>query len=194
MSETPSNPLLKEYLGPRGIPQATYTMTGLQRLAFLAVLAAIIGLAAGGWALQLNAVLAVFFLLSTLYRLYLVDISLRRPQEIQLDELADREDWPSYVIQVPMYKEPRAAPEIVKAMTALDYPKDRMTVQLLIEEDDAETRQAARSARLEPPLEVVLIPVSEPRTKPKACNVGLALAKATTLLSTMPRTVLKPIS
>jgi cellulose synthase/poly-beta-1,6-N-acetylglucosamine synthase-like glycosyltransferase len=52
-----------------------------------------------------------------------------------------------------------------------------LQILLLIEEDDSETRLALRSTDLGEQFEVVLIPPSLPRTKPKALNVGLTMAR-----------------
>jgi cellulose synthase/poly-beta-1,6-N-acetylglucosamine synthase-like glycosyltransferase len=57
-----------------------------------------------------------------------------------------------------------------------DYPKDALDVKLLVESDDIETVTAAllmSSAHIE----VIVVPAGAPRTKPKALNVGLALAR-----------------
>ena len=58
----------------------------------------------------------------------------------------------------------------------MDYPVDRMQILLLVEADDRQTQQAIATAGVLPPFEVVLVPVSQPRTKPKACNHGLNCA------------------
>jgi cellulose synthase/poly-beta-1,6-N-acetylglucosamine synthase-like glycosyltransferase len=47
----------------------------------------------------------------------------------------------------------------------------------LLEEDDHDTIAAARLATSALPREIILIPKGQPRTKPKACNLGLLGAK-----------------
>jgi cellulose synthase/poly-beta-1,6-N-acetylglucosamine synthase-like glycosyltransferase len=147
-------------LGPRGFAQADHLLSGGQKLTLLAAAALLvaIGIQVGlrDFLLGVNAVITTLFLLATLYRLYLIDISLKRRREIRIpaDSLQPPDgEWPRYVIQVPLYKEPHALPHLVKALSELDYPVDRLTVT------------------------VVEIPVVYPRTKPKACNVGLAVAE-----------------
>ncbi|MDF5753626.1 glycosyltransferase [Spongiactinospora sp. TRM90649] len=88
--------------------------------------------------------------------------------------LAD-DTLPVYTVLVPLYREAKVLPRLLERLRLLDYPRDRLQILLLVEEDDAETRTAM--PELEPPFEVVLIPPSHPRTKPKACNVGLARAR-----------------
>ena len=91
------------------------------------------------------------------------------------DELAslDRSRLPTFSILVPAYKEPVFLPNLVANLTALDYPKDRLEIKLLLEEDDVETIEAAVALHLEDPFEVVIVPHVGPRTKPKALNYAL---------------------
>jgi cellulose synthase/poly-beta-1,6-N-acetylglucosamine synthase-like glycosyltransferase len=66
---------------------------------------------------------------------------------------------------------------LVKALDELDYPAEKKDVQLLLEADDTDTLAAVGELSLPPGFRVTLIPPSEPRTKPKACNIGLARAR-----------------
>jgi glycosyltransferase XagB len=149
-------------------------------LALLGLVAAGINLGPEKLLLILNSIFTTFFLLATLYRLLLMDTALRRHHELSIpdDQLrTPAEGWPSYVVQVPLYKERHALPHLVKALGQLDYPKDKLDIQLLIEADDRDTQEALAKITIAPPFRVVSIPVSHPRTKPKACNVGLASAE-----------------
>ncbi len=84
---------------------------------------------------------------------------------------------PEYTVLVPLYKEAEVLPTLASALQALRYPKDRLDVKLLLEEDDKETIDAAIRAKLPSYMEIVVVPSSEPKTKPKACNYGLAKAR-----------------
>lgn len=84
---------------------------------------------------------------------------------------------PTYTILVPLYKEASVLPTLAKAIQDLQYPKDRLDVKFLLEEDDTETIEACRTANLSSYIELLIIPMSEPRTKPKACNYGLTKAR-----------------
>ncbi|GIF24623.1 cellulose synthase/poly-beta-1,6-N-acetylglucosamine synthase-like glycosyltransferase [Actinoplanes tereljensis] len=86
------------------------------------------------------------------------------------------QDLARYTILVPLYREASVLPYLVERLSALDYPADKVQILLLIEEDDTETRAALASMELATQFEVVLIPDSPPKTKPKACNVGLSRA------------------
>ncbi|MFZ2030715.1 MAG: glycosyltransferase [Vitreimonas sp.] len=94
-----------------------------------------------------------------------------------LSRLAEPARWPTYTILCPLYREAPVVPELVAALKRLDYPSEALDVKLLVEEDDIDTRAVALAASQAPHIEVVIIPPSKPRTKPKALNAGLALAR-----------------
>jgi cellulose synthase/poly-beta-1,6-N-acetylglucosamine synthase-like glycosyltransferase len=122
-----------------------------------------------------------FYLIVTLYKLGLIRASIKPGASLAFSAAdiaaAGPRDWPLYSILVPMYKEPETLPQMIAGLQALDYPADRKDVQLLLEDDDALTVSAARAMTLPPGFRVTLIPASHPRTKPKACNVGLQHAR-----------------
>ncbi|MCZ4558021.1 glycosyltransferase [Rhodococcus maanshanensis] len=85
-------------------------------------------------------------------------------------------ELPAYTVLVPAYNETEVIGQLIAAMNALDYPREKLQVLLLLEEDDSTTIEAARAADVEEIATVVLVPAAEPRTKPKACNYGLHFA------------------
>ena len=87
------------------------------------------------------------------------------------------EDLPVYTVLVPAYHEPEVVPRLISGLGALEYPADRLQVLLLLEEDDAATIAAAADACAGTRVRIVLVPPSQPRTKPKACNYGLTQAR-----------------
>ncbi len=84
---------------------------------------------------------------------------------------------PVYTILVPLYKEAGILPQLTRAIRALDWPKAKLDVRLLLEEDDQETIEVARNIGLPAYFTLVIVPVSGPRGKPKACNYGLVHAR-----------------
>ena len=89
---------------------------------------------------------------------------------------------PVYTILVPMYKEPEVAQKIIRAVTDLDYPQDKLDVKLLLEEDDPETRAKIDAVKDQLPscIEIIVcpkVPKGQPKTKPRACNWGLDKAR-----------------
>ena len=83
--------------------------------------------------------------------------------------------WPIYSILVPLYREAAVARQLVGAMAALDYPRDRLEILFLVEGDDPETA-ATLGACLPANARLLMVPEGFPRTKPRALNHGLACA------------------
>ncbi len=162
---------------------ARVTATAWQRAtawAAFAVLVLIIGLAVVGYKVGLmiavGAISALYFT-DLIFTAYLVTGSIRaknRPPRTGLHELPT---WPVFTVLCPMYRETAVLPQFVRAIGAMDYPADALQVLLLLEEDDTETVDFARAMNLPPAFEIVVVPDSQPKTKPKACNYGLQIAR-----------------
>ena len=88
-------------------------------------------------------------------------------------------DLPVYTILAPLYDEPEVVPQLIRAFSALDYPAECLDIKLLLEEDDERTLAAIKALNLPPYIELLHVPNLAPRTKPKACNYGLAFARGT---------------
>jgi cellulose synthase/poly-beta-1,6-N-acetylglucosamine synthase-like glycosyltransferase len=84
---------------------------------------------------------------------------------------------PVYTVLVPMYKEPNTLPILASALRNLNYPRSKLDIKLVLEENDLETIEAAKALALDATFEIVRVPHSEPKTKPKACNYALHLAR-----------------
>lgn len=84
---------------------------------------------------------------------------------------------PVYTILVALHREGRIAGRLVQALAALDYPLAKLDIKLVIEADDAETREALKALTLPPTMQVIVAPPGSPRTKPRALNVALPLAR-----------------
>lgn len=84
---------------------------------------------------------------------------------------------PFYTLLVPLYRESNILDQIITNLCALDYPRARHEILLLIEQDDEETRAALAQITLPPHVETILIPAGRPRTKPRALNIGLLYAR-----------------
>lgn len=82
---------------------------------------------------------------------------------------------PHYSILVPLYREANIINQLVRNLSALIYPRDRLEAFLLVEADDEETRAALTAAKLEPWMLVCVVPPGQPRTKPRALNAALPL-------------------
>ena len=87
------------------------------------------------------------------------------------------EDLPTYTILVPVYREANVVGLLMRNLARMDYPKEKLEILVLIEEDDPETLEAAKAARPSDNVQFVIVPHGQPKTKPKACNVGLLFAR-----------------
>ncbi len=101
-------------------------------------------------------------------------LNIRQQRDIDLPE---DKDLPVYTILIPLYQEFYKLNSIIRAMDAMDYPKDKMDVKLIIEEDDELTLKALKVINLENYVHVVKVPFSFPRTKPKALNYAMSYAR-----------------
>jgi hypothetical protein len=89
---------------------------------------------------------------------------------------------PRYTVLVPVYKEANIIGELMDNLGRLDYPAEKLEILVLLESDDTETIEAARAARPPATVRLVVVPDASPKTKPKACNVGLVLARGELLV------------
>ncbi len=93
-----------------------------------------------------------------------------------------RDRLPRYTILAPIYREAAVAAQLVAALTAIDYPRDRLQAILILEQDDEETLGALAWLRLPPFIEVLVRPPGGPRTKPNALNAALPLMRGELLV------------
>ena len=128
-----------------------------------------------------SVTIMVVYTVIMLFRMAAVVLSLHGGAVIevgprQLREL-DETSLPAYTILVPLYREAEVLPRLVHGLQRLEYPASLLDVKLLLEEDDAETINLARSLDLPAYVDIVITPDSQPRTKPKSCNYGLLYAR-----------------
>jgi cellulose synthase/poly-beta-1,6-N-acetylglucosamine synthase-like glycosyltransferase len=86
-------------------------------------------------------------------------------------------DLPSYTVLIPAYREPEVINHLVANIGRLEYPQEKLEVLVLVEADDDETINAISAEPVGGNFELVFVPPAEPRTKPKALNFGLTLAR-----------------
>ena len=124
----------------------------------------------------LSSVLALIFLAAVGYRC--LAVLLGGHPGLQVDgPVAPAGGWPVVTILVPLYREVEVIPHLVASLQALAYPRDRLDIQFLCEADDPETIAALVASDLPLGARVVVVPDAQPKTKPRACNHGLALAR-----------------
>jgi cellulose synthase/poly-beta-1,6-N-acetylglucosamine synthase-like glycosyltransferase len=116
--------------------------------------------------------------------LYRMVIFVRSTQIGVTERIADEEalavqasELPIYTVLVPAYRESNVIELLVTHLGRIEYPADKLDIKVLVEADDEETISALENAEPGGQFELVLVPGAEPRTKPKALNFGLGLAR-----------------
>jgi glycosyltransferase XagB len=129
----------------------------------------------------LVAIATVLFVAVFAFRIWIFMSALRKPSMVHVpDEVAraiPEAELPVYTVLVPAYHEPQVIGRLIGSLSKLDYPAVKLDIKLLLEDDDEETIAAAEAASPGAHIEIVRVPYSEPRTKPKACNFGLLQAR-----------------
>ena len=128
--------------------------------------------------ISLSSALFAFFSVLIFWRGFLVfvGICVRGTRRRSVSAVARDGTLPIYSILVPLYQEARVIPQIAQALSKLDWPADRLDIQVLLEVDDAGTIAAAQAAAFPPNTRLRMIPAGGPRTKPNALNHGLSEA------------------
>ncbi len=84
---------------------------------------------------------------------------------------------PVYTVLVPLLREAKVVRRLTEALKQLDYPAAKLDFKLILEETDHETLAAVHALRLPGNFELVIAPDFAPRTKPKALNFAMPLAR-----------------
>ncbi|WP_462265236.1 glycosyltransferase family 2 protein [Mucilaginibacter sp.] len=132
-------------------------------------------------AIVINVLLSIFFLISISFKLFLALVGSR----FELYQAVTRADLkrttddelPVYTIHLPVYKEDKLIKKLIWNLQSIDYPREKLDIKLLIEEDDEKTLNAVRDLDFPAIFEVIVVPFHMPKTKPKACNYGLHFSK-----------------
>jgi len=147
------------------------------------------GLIIGGFAAlpdstisALTGVVALPFLCVTLLRV----VSLREVivpsrqeghgQARRLPPLTDQQ-VPVYSVLVPLFREANVLAGLVRSLCALDYPRAKLDILLVLEAADIDTQAAVLGLQLPPGFRTVIVPGGQPQTKPKALNYALQFAR-----------------
>jgi len=89
----------------------------------------------------------------------------------------DERELPVYSIIAPLYREAKVAARLIDALDAMDYPRTKLDIKIVVERDDLETLTALARMRLPSRYDVIVAPPGAPATKPRALNVALPFAR-----------------
>jgi glycosyltransferase XagB len=139
------------------------------------------------WPRQIGASLVGFatllYVANLSDRIWLFASGIERSPELRIEGRTVRaipdDELPIYTVLVPAFNEPEIVSRLIVSLGSLDYPPERLDIKLLLEADDLATVEVAQQALSDryTPVEIVLVPPADPRTKPKACNYGLQTAR-----------------
>ncbi|APC41919.1 glycosyltransferase family 2 protein [Clostridium estertheticum] len=132
-------------------------------------------------ALIINIFIQVVYFIVVLLKFFMIMQGTRNGAQIRITdeevESLDERKLPVYTILVPMYKESRVILALLENLELLDYPKHKLDIRLLVEEDDVEAQELLESQKLKYYYTIIVVPHALPKTKPKACNYGLINAR-----------------
>ena len=126
-----------------------------------------------GWTLVALSLFAVFAA-AVLHRLVVVAAgAVPAPAAARAPDVA----LPFYTVVVPLFREARMLEQVVRNLDALDYPRAKLDIKIMLEAGDTATLAAATRLALPVPYDIVVLPDGHPRTKPRALNAALESAR-----------------
>lgn len=84
---------------------------------------------------------------------------------------------PVVTILVPLFRERDIAGALVRRLSRLDYPTEKLDVCLVLEADDGTTQEALAATTLPYWMRAIKVPLGTLQTKPRALNYALSFAK-----------------
>ena len=99
------------------------------------------------------------------------------PHQPDVPQTLPDEALPVISVIVALYDEAKVLPGLIAALSRLNYPRNRLDIILALEADDQATRAAARALANRRALRVVVLPPLGPKTKPRALNAALQVAR-----------------
>jgi cellulose synthase/poly-beta-1,6-N-acetylglucosamine synthase-like glycosyltransferase len=147
------------------------------RVVFVGLLAALIGLVMiSGYVGRPLLIPIVAALLMTPGLLRLLASIPRDPGGVNARMLTDAE-LPIYTVLIPLRDEAAMVPMLKRAMAALDYPAEKLDIKFVVESRSRPTVIAVEQVLDDPMFRLVVVPDGKPRTKPKAIDYALPLAR-----------------
>jgi cellulose synthase/poly-beta-1,6-N-acetylglucosamine synthase-like glycosyltransferase len=163
---------------------ASRVLTGRQRIsiiALLVVLAIAFTITPLGAGTALAGAVTLLYSATLVRNILMFRRLLNRPLTLEVSDEEARgipsSALPVYTVLVPAFQEPQVIASTLEQLRRIDYPTEALDVKLLLEADDQATREAVAAATVPSYIEIVLVPPAQPRTKPKALNLGLRWAR-----------------
>lgn len=122
---------------------------------------------------------SVFYFLQNILKLSLVHGAISSQPKFDMASYKNLifHDLPNYTIMIPLYKETRVLASIINNIDKIYYPKNKLDVKFIIEEDDLSMIHALSLMHIPDYIHIIEVPNSFPRTKPKALNYAMNYIK-----------------
>lgn len=118
-----------------------------------------------------SAAFGLFFLSVVALRLCCL-FSLPVSKGRSLEDPADA-DLPTYSVLVPVFRETSVLSQLLRGLSCLNYPPEKLEIKIIVEEFDTNLRRALEKFALPPHIEIIVVPQGSPQTKPRALNYAL---------------------
>ena len=90
-------------------------------------------------------------------------------------------ELPTYSILVPVFRETAVLLQLLRGLSRLNYPVEKLEIKIIVEEFDTNLRRALQKFALPPHIEVIVVPQGQPQTKPRALNYALQFCRGSLL-------------
>ncbi len=144
-------------------------------IAVAAMLAGIMATSLPNVLLGVSLAASFFFAIVVSLRLYCL-LPADRPRQRHRLKLPTQ-DLPVYTVLVPLFRETAVLDQLLTALSALDYPEEKLDIKLILEEDDLTMQHALARYSLPDNFDVIIVPAGKPQTKPRALNYAIGFAR-----------------
>jgi len=154
-------------------------LSKLTRYSFLAIVCAValsVFFPLGWFQPIATLLMTLLFLLPAGFRLACA-LNGRIVKPIDQTVLLGDNQLPIYTVIIPLRDEAILVEQLVKAMRALNYSADKLDIKFVVEATSKQTISAIEPYLDDIRFELIKVPDSEPRTKPKAVNFALPFAR-----------------
>ncbi len=148
--------------------------TAFLTLAALLALSAVFVPASALW-VAASAGLGIFFLSVIALRLWCLFSD--PPAKPARPGHPDDADLPTYSVLVPVFRETSVLSQLLRGLSCLNYPREKLEIKIIVEAFDLTLRRALEKFDLPPHIEIIVVPQGAPQTKPRALNYALQFCR-----------------
>ncbi|MGB7206691.1 MAG: glycosyltransferase, partial [Anderseniella sp.] len=92
-------------------------------------------------------------------------------------QILSDDQLPMYTLLVPLFQETSILKQTIGALRTLNYPRHKLDVKIIVEEDDHSTRKMVAQLVPGTGFDIITVPRGSPQTKPRALNYALFFAR-----------------